>query len=575
MKFLPKPNSKGDLKKLLGRLGFFRCFVPNFATKVAPLQKLLKKHVRFEWKEEFSAILQNVANEIINAELVFPKDSELSIECDASKVAVGAVLKADGKLVKCYSEILGHSQKQWSNFEKELYAVRQALRSFERIIGGKRVVVRTDNQAVAKFLSGGGELATKPIRIREWVSDLLARDFSVKWIKGTENALADSLSRLQETNDVKKQVMPQNSHCDVEEIKERGDRTVKSSRSSERKTRRAYKMEKKIVATANRKVPQVEVSKESVASEESFSTENKKNLLRQAHRSHGGVGAMLLNLKETKWENMVVDVKKYVSNCFYCKSKRAPTKNALRGLQVGIFGELVCLDSFKWEGFWVVLAVDYVSGFLQLLECDHPNSETAKNCLMQIMALLGKPEKVLTDNGTEFRGVFDEFLTEMEIKHLRTAVNHPQANNAERKIQEVKKLLNILRNQGEEFNLHKVAMLLNHQRSTVSGYSPTEIVTGMTGLGIMQLQERKLTTMEDRMKNVKTIAEIREKRRAKINQKLDNRNFDKNDLVWIYDSNSLLLGVIEEKLHHNCYMVDMDGGKRKISGDILLHCGEA
>ena len=48
----------------------------------------------------------------------------------------------------------------------------------------------------------------------------------------------------------------------------------------------------------------------------------------------------------------------------------------------------------------------------------------------------GAPAEVLTDQGTEFRGEFQEMLDEALIDHRRTSRDHPQANGlAERMVQ--------------------------------------------------------------------------------------------------------------------------------------------
>ena len=564
---IPAPRSKGDLKKLLGRLGYFRNFVPNYALKIAPIQAMLRKDRRFVWSKEFTVIMREIANEITNTQLAFPKNGTLTIECDASKFAVGAVLKSNGELVKCYSEILGESQTRWSSFEKELYAVRQALRSFERLIGCKTIVVCTDNEAVAKFLKGGGELGEKPIRIREWVSDLLSRDFTVKWLKGNDNVHADSLSRLAETK------IELKNELQVEAMTRSKDKTVKSKRSTDTKDKEIRNIRK------NREVkgPAIQNNPSNNNEEtqsESVNRDEIPQMLKKAHLAHAGIGAMLLNLKEHSWKGKINDVKNYVEQCFYCKTKRAPKRNVLKGLKADDIAEIICMDSFKFEDSWYAIAVDYISGFIQVVPTESANAKASRSCLIRMMSVLGKPHKVLTDNGTEFKGDFDEFLAEMDVKHLRTSVNHPQSNMAERKIQEVKKLLSIQNLEHESVDIDQACMLMNQQRSKSSGLSPAEMINGASGLGVIQHSEKRLFSVEERRRYIQNVLTIRERRRNKENQKLDNRDFKENDLVWYFKDKSLRLGVVTEKLHHNTYWVEIEGVKRKVSGDLLLEVGE-
>ena len=568
---IPSPKSKGDVKKLLGRIGYFRNFVQNYAIKIAPIQHLLKAGTPFSWSHEMTAIVREVAKEIIETKLAFPSDGELTIECDAAKLAIGAVLKSNGKLVKCYSEILGDSQTRWSSFEKELYAVRQALKSFERLIGGKKVLVRTDNEAVAKFLQGGGELGAKPIRIREWVSDLLSRDFTVSWVRGKSNVHADALSRLGETgtsernNSFSKQSNRMQETA-VEVVTRSKDKIVKSKKHSTETSKKA------IVQIGNNAVD----SKPSDINHgmEVLSRDRIQEVLRKAHLAHGGIGAMLLNLKELTWKGKIEDVRQFVRNCFYCKCKKAPKRNSLKGMQCNQIGEIVCIDSFKFDDQWFVIAVEYLSGFTNVVECESANAESSANCLLGLMSIVGKPDRVLSDNGSEFKGEFSELLNEMDIKHIKTAVNHPQSNMAERRIQEVKKILAIQKLEEDRTNIFKASMLINHQRSRISGYSPCEMITGTRGLGILHDSTRFKMSQEERKQNVEDVMTVRAKRREKENVKLDNRNFAPNDLVWLFENRSLHLGIIKEKLHYNCYIVEFRDKKRKVSGDVLLKSGD-
>ena len=128
----------------------------GFAIKVAPLLLMLKKKEKFKWNEDLSKILIAIVNEILLRKLAFPATGEkLRIHCDAAKYGIGATLEtASGKIVKCFSESLTECQSKWSTFEKELYAIRQALRSFEKVVLNNELHVYSDNQAVVKFIKG-------------------------------------------------------------------------------------------------------------------------------------------------------------------------------------------------------------------------------------------------------------------------------------------------------------------------------------------------------------------------------------------------------------------------------------
>ena len=65
--------------------------------------------------------------------------------------------------------------------------------------------------------------------------------------------------------------------------------------------------------------------------------------------------------------------------------------------------------------------------------------ETAKVLRRYVLCRCGAPAEVLEDQGTVFRGEFQEMLDEALIDHRRTSRDHPQADGlAKRMVQTLK-----------------------------------------------------------------------------------------------------------------------------------------
>lgn len=87
-------ETKKELMRFLGLVGFYHCFCRNFSAVVAPLTNLLKGKVKYVWSSECQAAFENVKALICNAPvLAAPQwDRVFKIEVDCSYVGAGAVL---------------------------------------------------------------------------------------------------------------------------------------------------------------------------------------------------------------------------------------------------------------------------------------------------------------------------------------------------------------------------------------------------------------------------------------------------------------------------------------------------
>ena len=86
----PVPQNRRQLMRILGMNGFYRKFVPNFATVTAPLTDLLKRGVKWVWTEACQGALDAV-KAILSCELVLVAldyQKPFCLAVDASDVGV-------------------------------------------------------------------------------------------------------------------------------------------------------------------------------------------------------------------------------------------------------------------------------------------------------------------------------------------------------------------------------------------------------------------------------------------------------------------------------------------------------
>jgi RNase H-like domain found in reverse transcriptase len=147
--------------------------------------------------------------------------------CNASDYAVGVILgqKKDKKLYVIYyaSKVLDETQANYTKTEKELLAIVFAINKFWSYLIGSKVTVYTDHAAI-KYLLSKKDVMPRLIR---WIFLLQEFDFDIRDKKGTENSVADHLSRLRQESKEKDETPIDDSFrdeqlCQVEETEIHG-----------------------------------------------------------------------------------------------------------------------------------------------------------------------------------------------------------------------------------------------------------------------------------------------------------------------------------------------------------------
>jgi hypothetical protein len=133
---------------------------------------------------------------------------------------------------------------------------------------------------------------------------------------------------------------------------------------------------------------------------------------------------------------------------------------------------------------WVIVIVDYFTKIAELCFASDHGAETAARLAYEFwLSRYPKPEQVTTDNGTEFQGSFATMLHRLGIKHINTAVFHPQANGAcERLVGTFKHILQrcLVTHKAhwvQALPLARAAYMRNVHSAT--GFSPIELLTGI------------------------------------------------------------------------------------------------
>jgi len=188
-----KPTNISEVRSIHGLASFYRRFLKDFSTIVAPLNEIVKKDVVFKWGQEQEHAFETLKDKLTKAPILtlpnFTKTFE--IECDASNIGIGAILLQEGHHIAYFSEKLMGSHLNYSTYEKELYAFVRALQNCQHYVFPKEFVIHSDHESL-KYLKGQSKLNK---RYAKWVDFIEQFPYVIKHKQGKANVVADALSR--------------------------------------------------------------------------------------------------------------------------------------------------------------------------------------------------------------------------------------------------------------------------------------------------------------------------------------------------------------------------------------------
>ncbi|KRH93289.1 transposable element, partial [Pseudoloma neurophilia] len=193
-----KPTTRTQLQKILGTINWYRNYISDLGTKLAPLYKKLegnKKNIQVS--EEEMVIVHKIYDELRNkAQLYFPDLSKVfKMNTDASDTGIGAILYQENGIIGHFSKKLSGAQLKYSVTEKEFLAIYLAVKHFRQWLIGSSIKIYTDNKNIISTDFNHDKKTTR------WKSELSEFQIEYIFVKGTENNVADCLSRLPTDND--------------------------------------------------------------------------------------------------------------------------------------------------------------------------------------------------------------------------------------------------------------------------------------------------------------------------------------------------------------------------------------
>ena len=117
-----------------------------------------------------------------------------TIQSDASKKGLGAVLLQDDKPVIYASRALTKMEQCYSNIERELLSVVFALERFHHYVYGYTLTVQTDHKPLVSVWKKS--IVCNSPRLQRLLLRLSQYDVNIEYLKVKDNVIADALSRV-------------------------------------------------------------------------------------------------------------------------------------------------------------------------------------------------------------------------------------------------------------------------------------------------------------------------------------------------------------------------------------------
>lgn len=143
---IPRPRSLSEVRRIIGMASWYRRFVPDFSTLIAPMTALLRKNHSFHRTEECEDSFDNVKAHLVSAPILSCPNF------DASGYGVAGVLTQtypDGERVISYiSRYLTRLERNYSTTERECLAVLFAIEKFRPYVEASSFTVVSDNYSL-------------------------------------------------------------------------------------------------------------------------------------------------------------------------------------------------------------------------------------------------------------------------------------------------------------------------------------------------------------------------------------------------------------------------------------------
>ena len=144
---LKSPQSKRDVMKVVGCLGFYNCYIKNLHVDSQPFYGLIKDSTTFDRTEEHETLFNSIEERIHkDTVLAVPStDYPFHIHVDSSNVCTGCILIQQfperKRIISFISRVFDKAEQKISILHRELCGIVSALQTYEHYIIGSPFLI--------------------------------------------------------------------------------------------------------------------------------------------------------------------------------------------------------------------------------------------------------------------------------------------------------------------------------------------------------------------------------------------------------------------------------------------------
>ena len=204
---LPKPKTRKDLLKVIGKTSYFRTLLPPTKPMgyfTAAFRDLTKTTVKYKWLPRHDALwteLKEAIKSHVKLQKLLPTDDEIIVRSDASQThysgTISVIRNGEEILIGTFSKAWSESTSNYHITRLETFAILLNLAHFKSWLIGRKVKVYVDNPKTFFLLKNPHKIQIYGTLIPRLLED-------IRWVKfdvfKTDNkdanwALVDKLSR--------------------------------------------------------------------------------------------------------------------------------------------------------------------------------------------------------------------------------------------------------------------------------------------------------------------------------------------------------------------------------------------